>query len=212
MNGTPADTTESFRLITDGKPDTVVESDRHADAFDLHIHVSAGYHRNRLDHFNVTWQNNNPDAVRFANAHYQFDSKEILVHRALDGRDFHERLPRPERFIVLPLLQIFTGKAVREAYSLSRGGQVVILIPNIKDPNDHVQLLTLELSLCPVTYLGRDTMIVNDEAFTADVFNFTGGDYDRTAKFWVDENNLLLKYEWQQNDNVWVVRLVEFGG
>jgi len=124
LNGVQAGITEIFRFTTDGRSDTVIESDHHADASGPHIHVSMGYRRNQLACFDATWQNNKLGGVPFANTLYQFDSKEILIRRTLGGHNFHERLPKPERFVALPLLHIFTGKAVREAYSLSRGGQV----------------------------------------------------------------------------------------
>jgi len=209
MNGTQADITETFRFISDGTTDTVIESERHSEAFGSHIHVSAAYDKKKLAHFDVEWQNKNRNAVQYANAHYQFEEKEILVHRSIDEQKFHECLPIPERFTVLPLLRIFTGKAIREAYVLGRGDWSPVLVPNIQDPCDNVQLLALELSLRSVTYLGRDALVINNEEHTADTFNFIGGNYDPTAKFWVNENDILLKYQWQQGDTFWEVKLTE---
>jgi len=209
MNGAQTDITETFRLISDGTTDTVIESERHSEAFGSHIHVSAAYDKKKLTHFDVEWQNKNRNAVQYANAHYQFEEKEILINRNIDEQEFRERLPKPERFAVLPLLRIFIGKAIRESYALGRGDWVPVLVPNIQDPDDNVQLLALELSLRSVTYLGRDTLAINNEEYTADIFNFTGGNYDQTAKFWIAENDLLLQYEWQQGDVLWEVKLVE---
>ena len=209
MNGTQTDITESFRIITTPEPATVIESFRHAETFGSQIKVVAHYTENQLAHFNVEWQNTNVNAVKFANAHYQFDSNEINVHRNLDGREFHERLPKPQAFTVLPLLRVFTGKAIREAHQLGHGNRVPVLVPNIKNPSDTVQLLTLELDLRSATHLGNETLAINDINHPADIFNFTGGNYDQSAKFWIDENDLLLKYQWQQGDVFWEVKLVE---
>ena len=209
MNGTQADITESFRFISTPEADTVIESERNAPAFLSRIAVTATYHDSHLSHFDVEWQNDNLNAVKFASAHYQFDPSEIIVHRNLDGREFHERLPKPEHFTVLPLLRVFTGRAVREAFQLGCGNRVPILVPNIKNPKDNVQLLVLELDLRSATKLESETITIADKEHQADLFNFTGGNYDQTAKFWVAENNLLLKYEWQQNDMFWEVKLVE---
>jgi len=210
MNGTQADITESFRIDSTDKPATVIESSRHADAFDSHIKVIAHYQLNHLTHFDVEWQNGNANAVQFASAHYQFEENEIHVYRNLDGREFQERLPKPQAFTALPLLRVFTGKAIRETYALGHGGRIPVLVPNIKDPNDTVQLLALELSLRSVTHLGREMLTVNEQEFFADIFNFFGGNYDQSAKFWVDEDDLLLKYEWQQNDVFWEVKLINY--
>jgi len=207
MNGRQADITETFRFISDGTTDTVIESERHAQVFDSRIAVRAVYTREHISHFEVEWQNGNTDAVKFASAHYQFTADKIIVHRNIDEQAFLETLPMPEVFIVLPLLRIFTGKAIREAYALGRGDWVPILVPNIQDPSDNVQLLALELSLRSVTYLGRDKLVINNEEHTVDVFNFIGRNYDHTAKFWVNENDILLQYHWQQGDVFWEVKL-----
>ena len=207
MNGTQADITESFRIISTPEADTVIESVRHASAFLSRIAVTATYHDSHLSHFDVEWQNDNPNAVQFASAHYQFDQNEINVHRNLDGREFHERLPKPEYFTVLPLLRVFAGKAIREAHQLGSGKRVPVLVPNINNPNDNVQLLTLELDLRSATKLDSETITIAEKEYLADIYNFTGGNYDQTAKFWVAENDLLLKYEWQQNDVFWEVKM-----
>lgn len=207
MNGTQADITESFRFISTPEADTVIESVRHAETFGSHIAVTATYHDSQLSHFDVEWQNDNPNAVKFASVHYQFDPNEINVYRNLDGREFHERLPKPEVFTVLPLLRVFTGRAIREVFQLGGGRRVPVLVPNIKNPNDNVQLLTLELDLRSAAKLDSETITIADEEYLADKFNFIGGNYDQSAKFWVDEDDLLLKYEWQQNDVFWEVKL-----
>lgn len=209
MNGTQTDINETFRITLTDRADTVIEAFRHAEAFGSQIKVVAEYKENQLAHFDIEWQNTNPNAVQFASAHYQFDPNEINVYRNLDGREFHERLPKPEIFTTLPLLRVFTGKAIREAYQLGGGRRVPVLVPNIKNPNDNVQLLTLELDLRSATKLDSEIITIAEKEYLADKFNFTGGNYDQTAKFWVAENDLLLKYEWQQNDVFWEVKLVE---
>ncbi len=210
-NGTQSDITESFRIYAADAADTVIESFRHTETFGSHIKVIAHYQSNLLTHFNVAWQNDSPNAVKFASAHYQFNSNEIVVHRDLDGQEFHERLPKPQVFAVLPLLRIFTGKAIRSTFELGRGQRLPVLVPNIKDPNDKVQLLALELSLRSAAQLGQEKITIEDKEYSADIFNFTGGNYDQTAKFWVAENDVLLKYEWQQSPELfWEVKLVEF--
>ena len=211
MNGIQSDITESFRITTTDEADTVIESFRYTEAFGSQIKVVAHYTENHLAHFDVEWQNTNANAVQFANARYQFTEKEILVHRNIDGQAFHERLPSPETFTVLPLLRIFTGKAIRQAHQLGNGQRVPVLVPNIKNPNDTVQLLALELDLRSATYLGQETISINETEHPADLFNFTGGNYDQSAKFWIDENDLLLKYQWQQKpDLFWEVKLTQY--
>ncbi len=209
MNGSKADITESFRFISTPGAGTVIESFRNAPAFGSRIQVTARYWEQQLKHFNVEWANSNDNAVRSAYAQYRFEEDLIHVDRDLDGRDFHEHLPRPQVFTVLPLLRVFTGRAIRQAHALGRGARVPVLVPNIADPADRVQLLALELSLRSVTPLGTETLIMEDWECSTDVFNFFGGNYDQTAKFWVDKNDLLLKYQWLQGNVFWEVKLTE---
>jgi len=217
MNGTQADITETFRFISNGtsfgsaqdKPDTVIESERHAPAFNSRIAARASYQNGRITHFDIEWQNDNADAVKFANAHYQFTEDKIIVNRNIDEQAFLETLPMPEVFVVLPLLRVFTGKAIRQTFELGNGQRVPVLVPNIKDPNDNIQLLALELDMRSASHMGQETITLNETEYSADVFNFHGGNHDQTAKFWIDENDILLKYEWQQNDIFWEVKLVE---
>ncbi len=209
MNGTQADITETFRIFLNDQADTVIESERHAPAFDSRIAAQAFYQNGRISHFEIEWQNGNEGAVKFANAHYQFDTDKIVVTRDIDGKHFLETLPTPEVFVVLPLLRVFTGKAIRETFELGKRQRVPVLVPNIKDAKDNVQLLALELDMRSASHIGQETVSINEAEFAADIFNFTGGNYDQTAKFWVAENDLLLKYEWQQNDVFWEVKLVK---
>lgn len=207
MNGTQADITESFRIFSNGTADTVIESFRHAETFGSRINVIAHYTEHRLTRFNVEWENKNPNAVQFANAHYQFIENKIIVNRNIDEQAFLETLPMPEIFTVLPLLRVFTGKAIRQSFALGNGVRIPVLVPNIKNPNDNVQLLTLELDLRSATKLESETITIADKKHQADLFNFHGGNYDQSAKFWIDEHDLLLKYEWQQGDVFWEVKL-----
>jgi hypothetical protein len=209
MNGTQSDITEAFRITTTDEADTVIESDRHAESFGSQINVVAQYIENQLAHFDIEWQNTNPNAVKFASAHYQFTEKKIIVNRNIDEQTFLETLPAPEVFTVLPLLRVFTGKAIRQTFALGNGGRIPVLVPNIKNPNDNVQLLALELDLRSATKLESETITIADKEHQANLFNFPGGNYDQSAKFWIDENDLLLKYEWQQGDVFWEVKLVE---
>lgn len=209
MNDTQTDIIETFRFSTTPELDTTIESERHAPAFNSRIAVHAFYASKHISHFEVDWQNGNQDAVHTANAQYQFTTDKIIVNRSIDGQAFLETLSMPEVLIVLPLLRIFTGKAIRQAFEIGNGERVPIFIPNIKDAKDKTQLLTLELDMRSANLIEQDTININNKEHPADVFNFIGGNYDHTAKFWVAENDLLLQYQWQQNNVFWEVKLVE---
>jgi len=210
MNGTQADIIETFRFRSTPEADTVIESERSTPAFDSRIAAQAVYKNGRISHFDIEWQNGSADAVQFANAHYQFTEDKIIVNRNIDEQAFLETLPMPEVFIVLPLLRVFTGKAIRQTFELGNGHRVPVLVPNIKNAKDKVQLLALELDMRSATPIGHETIKLNETEYITDVFNFIGGNYDQTAKFWIAENDLLLKYEWQQNDIFWEVKLINY--
>ena len=210
MNGTLSGITETFRITLKDQSDTVIESERNAPTFNSRIAAKAFYTNEHITHFEIAWENGNEGAVQFANAYYQFTADEILVTRDIDGGHFLETLPMPEVCVVLPLLRVFTGRAIRETFELGKGIRVPVLVPNIKDPNDKVQLLALELDMRFATVITQDTVAIGNESHQAQTYRFTGGSYDETANFWVDENDILLKYEWQQNpDLFWEVKLVK---
>ena len=211
MNGTLSDITETFRIIHNNQSDTVIESERNAPAFNSRIAAKAFYKFRHITHFELEWENGNESAVQFANAHYQFTEDKILVNRNIDEQAFLETLPMPEVCVVLPLLRVFTGRAIRETFELGQGIRAPVLVPNIKDPNDKVQLLALELDMRFATAVSKDAIIIGNKEHETEIYRFTGGSYDETAKFWVDENDILLKYEWQQNpDLFWEVKLVNY--
>lgn len=136
MNGTLADITETFRIALNDKTDTVIESERNAPAFNSRIAAQASYQNGRISQFEIEWQNGGADAVQYASAHYQFTEDKILVYRNIDEQAFLETLPTPEVFIILPLLRVFTGKAIRESFELGQGQHLPVLVPNIKDAKD----------------------------------------------------------------------------
>jgi len=208
MNGTLSDITETFRITINDQSDTVIESERNAPTFNSRIAAKASYQHGRIAQFEIEWQNDNEGAVKFANAHYQFTKNKIIVNRNIDEQAFLETLPMPEVFIVLPLLRVFTGKAIRETFEMGQGIRAPVLVPNIKDPNDKVQLLALELDMRFATAINKETLTIGNKEHQTEIYRFTGGSYDETAKFWVDDNDILLKYEWQQNpDLYWEVKL-----
>ena len=207
MNGTLSGITETFRINTNDQADTVIESERNAPIFNSRIAAKAFYKNGHISHFEIEWENGNEGAVQFANAHYQFTSDTILVTRDIDGGHFLETLPMPEVSVVFPLLRVFTGRTIRETFELGKGIRVPVLVPNIKDPNDKVQLLALELDMRFATAITQDTVSIDNKEHQAQTYRFTGGSYDETAKFWIDENDILLKYEWQQDDIFWEVKL-----
>ena len=210
INGTLSVITETFRIFLNDQTDTVIESERHAPAFNSRIAAKAFYKNENISHFEIEWENGNESAVQFANAHYQFTSDNILVTRDIDGGHFRETLPTPEVFTVLPLLRVYAGRAIRETFELGKGQPAPVLVPNIKDPNDKIQLLALELDMRSANQLEQENITINNTEYASTIFSFTGGNYDQTAKFWVDKNDILLKYEWQQNpDLFWEVKIVE---
>lgn len=206
MNGRQVDITETFRFFLNERSDSVIEAEHIAPAFDSRIASQAFYKNERISHFEIEWQNNNVNAVKYASAHYQFTSDTIIVDRNIDEQAFRETLPMPEVFVVLPLLQVFIGKAVHETLELGHGNRIPVLTPITRDPNDKVQLLALELDMRSVNHIGHEVIIVNNENFSADIFNFTSN-----SKVWIAENDILLKHEWEEHPNqLWEAKLVNY--
>ena len=65
-----------------------------------------------------------------------------------------------------------------------------MLVPAIGDPSDRDGLLLPVLSRRRVKQLASES--------GGDLWQFTGGQYDESASFWVDSSGLLARYQWRQ--------------
>lgn len=200
-DGQPTNITESWSI--ESMPDTYrrIHSERKAPSFGSHINVES-IHKpgGHITAFTVTWRNTSPGMVAEATAAYSIDDT-IHVERTIEGKTHHEKQSAPANLVVMPLMRIYTGFVI---YHLQQnGGAAPVLVPNITDPTNHDLLLTPLLETRQAQKLHHEDLQLNDQPLPCAVYQYTGGNYDSAARFWVTSSNLLARYTFQN----WDVRL-----
>ena len=77
-----------------------------------------------------------------------------------------------------------------------------MLVPFIADPSDTDRLLLPDPSHRRVRQLEDDP--------EGRCWQFLGGQYDEAARFWLDDEGFLSRYQWHQDEqHSWDVRLFE---
>jgi hypothetical protein len=113
------------------------------------------------------------------------------------------------RPLLFPLMRIFTGPLI--ARLLQLGGTGNVILPDINDPGDGGRLLR------PLNTQRWARVVDNDALLSRDGLQlkcrcceYTGDQYGAGSHFWLGEDDLLLRYQWQQSSDqhwdVWLQR------
>lgn len=180
LNGEPVAIDERFEIAADGH----ISSTRETPSG---VRITVDAHPSLLD-FAVTMAY--PGATIEAN--YEIDADEVRCTRGAAV----ERAERPSDLVISPILRVFQGPAIRSTASAGADGSASVLVPWIYDPNNRDRLLGLNIEQ-------RRAFVEDDGSY-----RYVGGNYDDTARFWLDDNGLLTRYVWHQSDSHrWEVRL-----
>jgi hypothetical protein len=110
----------------------------------------------------------------------------------LDGN----RIDVPEHTPLFGLLRVFTGPLLLAI--LERDGQTRIVTPSLSAQPDRDQLLQPLVSERTVQDLGIADMHTGKQSLKARKMTFSGGPYEQASLCWVDEQGVLLGYDWEQ--------------
>lgn len=200
-SGQLTDIRETWLIHTNSDSTYIINTDRLAPSFGSHIvvesHHTADHH---ITDFTVEWHNTSPGAVNHATTHYQITDF-IHAERTVDGQFDHHQLPRPPKLAVMPLMRIFTGQVIRDIIAL--GGEASVLVPNITNPADPAILLAPLIETRRAVLLNNDPLDINGKTYPANCYQYTGGNYDESARFWLNPAGHLLRYTHQN----WDIRL-----
>ncbi|MEP5568848.1 MAG: hypothetical protein ABJN62_13495 [Halioglobus sp.] len=143
-------------------------------------------------------------------ASYEVDGDRIAFMRSVGPDATHNSSHLPVlngASVLYPLMRVFTGPAIRQI--AEQGGEGTVLVPSISSPDHAESLLLPDISTRAVTALGECQLTkMNGEAVNCTLWQFVGGQYGNEARFWLNENDLLQRYCWDQSDSVrWDVHL-----
>lgn len=153
-------------------------------------------HRGAIQ-FNLEWQAEHYPPVR---ALYRLEEGSVSCVRQRGDSDT-ERWELPfdadAAPLLLPLLRIFTGPVI--ARLLEREGDGAVLVPSISDPGDRAKLLAPASSMRGASVLDENQAIeLFGRQYNSRRCTFTGERYDESACFWLSDDDVLLRYRWQQ--------------
>ena len=104
-------------------------------------------------------------------------------------------------------MRIYAGPLI--ARLLAMGGQGAVLLPFIGDPADEERLLRPQVSQRQASVLENDVELqLGGADFRCRVCEYSGDQYAPGTRFWLAEDDLLVRYRWQQaQDQQWDVWL-----
>ena len=163
---------------------------RNAPDYDQRLEVQAWQRAGAFERVLVSWWGESNVGV----ADYWLLNGRWQLRRQINGVQFSDELDGGLLFY--PFMRVFTGATIRGV--MAAGGQADILLPSIEDPQSPRSMLAANI-------IRRSSECVD---LASQCYSFHGDRYDATARFWLGEQSLLLRYEWRQSeDQYWLVEL-----
>jgi len=180
-------------------------STRHAPGVELSVQASV--RDGGVYAFEVNWQAAGGDAIR---AHYALTDDHLRYQRwqADISVDIEETpLPGEGISVLSPLMRVFTGPVI--ARLLQAGGEGTVILPAIGEPENTQALLRPQISQRQARVLQAQAQLeLGAGSRSCRVCEYQGDQYAAGTQFWLDEDDLLLRYTWQQSPaQLWDVRL-----
>ena len=189
--------------------DIITRAEREAHSFGNHILVHSLERNGVMVRFDVTMRNLVEHNESEVTARYQlFDDSVNVARTAADSAVTEQVEVLQPGFIPSPLMRIYTGTVIQR---LVAQGESQVLVPWIRDPNNLEQLLKPLTSQRRAVFQAEETVDSNGGAVTARRYEYFGGEYQPGTLFWLDNNDVLLRYLWQQDDQTcWDTRLEQY--
>ena len=157
--------------------------------------------------FDVSWQAAGAAAIR---AHFALHDDHLRYERLQEDVPVSiEEIPLPGAGICVlsPLMRVFTGPVI--ARLLCAGGEGTVILPAIGETEDAQSLLRPQISQRQARVLQPQAQLqLETGSHSCRVCEYQGDQYAAGTQFWLDEDDLLLRYTWQQSPaQFWDVRL-----
>lgn len=194
----------TIHRLPDGR--LVTRSERDSSTFGNRLRVHSISSASGIDEFEVEWLRLSDNATEKLSALYRIEQGSIEVTRSgVLGETEVLSAPLPAGCVISPLMRIYTGSVIRQ---LLKAGRSQVLVPWIRDPNNLDRLLEPLFSEREARFQEEGAVAVGEELFSAQRFEYYGGEYEPGTLFWLDDKDVLLRYRWQQDeDTVWDTRL-----
>lgn len=145
-------------------------------------------------------------AVTFASAEVTVSVRQEITDCIVSTRTVNAKVdppwigPSEALLVASPLLRIFQGPAIKAVTLRGHQGlnkeptEVPVLLPWLSNPTDHARLLTAD-----VQYRRAWADPRTDPFRGATAYQYLGGNYEDSARFWIDDNDVLQRYVWPQD-------------
>jgi hypothetical protein len=206
-NGESAGVEERWQ-ITCSSSTRLIQSKRLAPALGLTLEVNSAESADIYTQCIIQWQLAGNEKTLDASANYEFFDDEILITRHVNDEQEERRMPL-DNFAFSPLMRIYSGRVIRELEA--GGGNGRVLTPWIRDHTQHDELLWPLFSDRQVKLLGEESIQIDQSDIACQKFEYTGGEYGAGTHFWLDQHDVLLRYQWEQDKNArWEINLQDY--
>jgi hypothetical protein len=194
LNGEPAPFTEAWQrqYLSAGKER--LSSSRRAPG--IEIITEASLVDGRVKSCEIQWL---ADTVSIQ-AGYSLEVGGLQFQRQVDGvavetETLEAGVDSPA--LLFPLMRIFTGPLICRL--LQQGGEGTVIVPAIGQPDDTDALLRPQFSQRQARVLEAQTeLLLDGQVIECRLCEYTGDQYAAGSRFWIGEDETLLRYQWQQ--------------
>ncbi len=159
----------------------------------------------KIAEFDVVMRKFEHDQVDEVSASYQCDADQVVIRRTDAGGEVHQQSLQLGDYIISPLMRIYTGEVIQR---LEGRGECQVLVPWIRDPNDLEQLLTPLTSQRQANFEAMEILELAGRSVNTRRYQYFGGEYQPGTLFWLDQEAVLQRYLWQQDEHhCWDTRL-----
>ena len=170
------------------------------DAGNVTISIEALQIGRQVREFTANWESKSraPLEVRFA-----IEGGALVVERNDDGVQTSSEQKLGEPALLFPLMRVFMGPLILEL--AERDGECSVILPEVGVPGGDPALFTPHFSNRTAQLLGEEEV----DGLMLARYRYIGDQYDESAGFWVDNDELLARYRWtQEGEKEWDVSLL----
>jgi hypothetical protein len=151
-------------------------------------------------------------AVGDVRARYTFSKTGARIEREVSGVPLPAQVVPIERpVVVFPLLRLFEGPAIATIAARGRGQPLLVLSPDVSQPDDSERLLAPLVEDRHARLLEEAAIEIGDRPYAARRFEYGTESHPGTG-YWLSESNRLLRYAFAGPDGAaWEATLDEVG-